>query len=179
MATVTVDYSNVSERLQALLRRLKNPRAWLNVIAEELYRVARGSFEQQQSPEGDPWAPLKEPYATVKQAKYPNRQILQASRRMFRSLRRGVEGNRAFVQTLPLPYAAAHQFGSTHMIPALRAKPGKALRFFTSAGEAVFARGTRAHPVTIPARPFLGFPPDAQERVVAEIEEALAETMNE
>ncbi len=181
MATVTIDFSDVGEKLRALLGRLK-ARPWLAVIAKEMRMVADRSFEKQQSPEGVPWAPLKEPYATWKQAKKPNKGILQFSGRLWNrsagGLRSGVEGNRAFVQTLPLPYASAHQFGSRHMIPALRPKRAKALRFFAADGEAFFARGTRAHPVNIPARPFLGFPESSQEKVVKDIEDELTENFN-
>lgn len=41
--------------------------------------------------------------------------------------------------------------GGTVHIPALRAKPGRALRWFTPGGP-VFARSTRAHSAVIPAR---------------------------
>ena len=183
MATVTIDFSDVTAKLEALLAKLKHPLVYLNVIAEELFLVTKRSILKQESPEGEPWAPLTEPYATWKHTKKPNKGILRFSDRLFGGLgatkiRRGVEGNRAFVQTLPLPYAAAQQWGSRHMIPALRAKKAKALRFFGPGGAAIFARSTRAHMVNIPARPYLGFPEAAQERVVAEIEEAIAGTMN-
>jgi phage gpG-like protein len=182
VAIVTVDFSDVGAKLQALLTKLKNPRAFLQGIAEELQRVAKESFIKQRSPEGEPWAPLKEPYATWKHTKKPNQGILRFSGRLWNRgvmLPHGVQGNKAFVTTLPLPYAAAHQFGSRHMIPALRVKSGKALRWFGPGGAAIFRKSAKAHFVNIPARPFLGFPESSQEKVVAEIEEALAEPMNE
>lgn len=178
MATIKVDISDLTRKLQELARKLQNPAGLLKLIAEELLRVARTSFERQRSPEGVPWRPLSEPYATFKHSQAGARNTLQFSGRLFRSLHSGIEGKRAFIQTLPLAYARAHQFGSTHQIPEIKPRRAKALRFFGPGGAPIFAMRVKAHSVTIPARPFLGFPEDAQKRVVEDIEDALVEDFN-
>lgn len=57
------------------------------------------------------------------------------------------------------PYGKIHEFGGTVQIPEIVPKNKKALRFFVGNNylgtDVIFARKTRAHPVTIPQRSFL------------------------
>jgi phage gpG-like protein len=66
-----------------------------------------------------------------------------------------------------------HQFGGTIHVPALHAQPGRALRW-NGVNGTVFARHTRAHDVTIPARPFLLVQPEDDEKIAALTLEYLA-----
>lgn len=118
------------------------------------------------------------------------RSILYLSGELFRSVDRGmtVDGREVPIGTEPdagrvsvtttLPYAAAHQFGSTHTIPEMRPKKKNGvLRWYGGAGDAIFARRTKAHSVTIPARPFLPTPEFAEREAARVIEEAVQQVI--
>jgi phage gpG-like protein len=54
------------------------------------------------------------------------------------------------------PYAGIHERGGTINHPGSRAKPGGTLAWTPrGGGDTVFARSTKAHTITIPARPFV------------------------
>lgn len=53
-------------------------------------------------------------------------------------------------------YARIHEFGGTIQIPEIRPVNKKALRWIGPSGRVMFARRTRAHPVVMPRRSFIG-----------------------
>lgn len=148
MAGIKVD---ISDALQSVLRTeevLRNPRPFLELISEELRLVSRHAFERESSPDGARWLPLSLRYAKRKlKLGKGNQGILRFRGQLFRSIRSGVEGTTAFISTGNLKHSRIHQLGG-------------------NAG-----RGRKAK---IPARPYMGFPPDSQARVVRDIEEELA-----
>jgi phage virion morphogenesis protein len=161
-------------------RVLSNPRPILQMIAEELYRVARNSFESQSSPDGVAWAPLSRRYLTWKSKRFPGRGLLRLRGQLLRSLKRGVDGNKAFVSEGPLAHAAVHQYGfngtvtvNTHMRQLKARGRGK---------KRIQARATRVHGFTrdmrIPARPSLGFPITSERKVVQDIKAMITGAMN-
>lgn len=145
-----IDTTDAMNRLGRLLAAFKNPRHFMQLIAEELHRIARASFQNESSPEGVKWAPLSIRYALRKAKLGKGSQgILRFRGQLFRSLRRGVDGKVAWATAGPLAHAGIHQHGG---------KTG------------------RKHRVMMPARPYLGFPQDSQERVARDIEQAVEQT---
>jgi len=149
---ITTDLSDVQRKLGILPEHLQA--ALLEGIAEGLFAMTRGSFEQQQSPEGQRWAPVSPRYSIVKARMFPGRNILYARGGLFRSLYREVQGNRAVVGS-NLPYASAHQLGLTGVVRVAahrRRVSGK-------------DRQVRAHSrqANLPARPFLPKPETAEQ----------------
>lgn len=108
---VTVNFEAVKRQLGLLGAVLRDRRGLLETIADWLRFISRQSFQRQGSPEGAPWAPLSLRYAFFKARRFRGQGILRRRGVLLRSLFSGVEGNRAFVSTTPLPYAAIHQFG--------------------------------------------------------------------
>jgi len=53
-------------------------------------------------------------------------------------------------------YARIHEFGATIQIPEIRPVNKKALRWVGPGGRVFFAKRTRAHPVVMPKRSFIG-----------------------
>lgn len=164
-----VDDSQFGRPLRNLARQLDDKKAMLNIIAEQLFRRARKSIKSGISPGGDRFAPLSLGYALRKQLRHGERPILVAGGDLFKSFRRGVQGNIAFV-TSNLPYAARHQFGfrGTESVGAFTRK--------TKKGSALVAAFTRK--ASTPARPFLGFNLEDQRQVVRDMEELLRKSFN-
>ena len=103
-------------------KSLENPRPFQEAIAEILFRRAGQSFEDEESPSGVPWKPLSPAYSFWKKniAKKGQQGILRLSGAMFRSLDRGVRGDRAFV-IARTKYAITHQEG--RVFPPIPARP--------------------------------------------------------
>jgi phage virion morphogenesis protein len=157
---------------------LQNPKPYLVMIANELGRVSRQAFEKESSPEGAKWAPLSPRYSAWKIKKMPGRGILRAKGQLVRTIFTGTTERTAYISTANLPHAAIHQYGfmgsvtvQAHIRPAhMRRKPGGKRKSIS----------VKAHPVSafsrfvrIPARPYVGFPPASEKRIVQDIEQDL------
>jgi len=185
MEQVRVDAFDVLRKLKGSEQLFANPKPLLQMIAEELYRVARVSFETQSAPGGQAWPPLSLRYAKWKSKRFPGRGILRLRGQLIRSLKRGIEKNSAWVSEGPLAHAAVHQYGfnGTVTVPAHTRKivkrstfehtmeSGKRKRILRSQG----VTQVRAHSrhMRIPARPTMGFPLDSQERVAQDIKDLI------
>ena len=110
---ITVDFKG-AEAVSRVLRRLseagQNLEPALADIGETLVNSHQERWRLEQSPDGEPWAPLSEDYAEWKRRKRPNAGIL-----VFDDLLRGqlayvVSGDVLLVGT-NRPYGARHQFG--------------------------------------------------------------------
>lgn len=89
-----------------------------------------------------------------------------------------MEGNKAFISTGNLAHATIHQHGFSGS-ESVGAYTRKVKSRDIRKGRKIIARGigqVKAHSrqMKMPARPYIGFPPDAQARVVQDIEEELA-----
>ena len=155
-------------------KSLENPRPFQEAIAEILFRRAGQSFEDEKSPSGVPWKPLSPAYSFWKKniAKKGAQGILRLNGTLFRSLDRGVRSDRSFV-IARARHAITHQEG--RVFPPMTVKPvnAKALRFFTAGGQVVFSKGHKIGERTVPARPFMGFPPRDQLEAARTIETTL------
>lgn len=179
--TIRVDVRDALEATGRLEQVLEHPKPFLEIIAEELYLIGRQSFEREQSPEGRPWFPLSLRYKQRKARMFPGRGILRFRGQLVRSLRRGIdEGSAtAWATAGPLAHAAVHQHGVYGNV-SVRAHRRRIKSRDIRQGRSKIASGVgfvkqhmrRMH---IPARPYLGFPPEAQERAARDIEETAKE----
>ncbi len=167
-----------TETLRSALNRLEasfeNPRPFKELIAEILFRRSGTSFEQEREPSGLPWKPLSPAYSFWKRhiAKKGQQGLLRLNGTLFRSLDRGVRGDRSFVLARA-PHAITHQEGRVFPPMFVKPKNKKALRFFTAGGAVVFSKGHQIGERRVPARPFMGFPPKDQVEAARTIEGTL------
>jgi phage virion morphogenesis protein len=174
--TVRVDSIDALKAVEGLGDLMANPKPILQLIAEELYRVARNCFEKQSSPEGQAWQALSPRYAKWKSKRFPGRGILRLRGQLIRSLKRGIEGNdTAFVSEGPLSHAAVHQYGfdGTVTVPAHMRKIKSAFGRKLKGGAKSIQVSAHSRHMRIPARPSMGFPPISQERVAQDIRELI------
>jgi phage virion morphogenesis protein len=166
--------------LRGVESALKNPRPYLEMIADELFRVTKNSFQAQTSPEGKPWASLSPKYAAWKSRHGKGAQgILRFRGQLLRQIFSGVTGNTAFISTGNLAHAAIHQFGfngvesvSAHKRASYKRAPigGKRrTRTVREHGVGNFTRHMR-----MPARPYLGFPKASEAAMIEVIEQDIA-----
>lgn len=165
-----IDALRATGRLEKILAR---PKPFLHIIAEELYRVGRQSFESEADPEGKRWHPLSLRYARWKSKRFPGRGILRLRGQLVRSLRRGITDRTAWVTAGPLKHAAVHQYGfdGTVQVPAhvRRLKSTRKRKYKkTTCQVRSFSRRMR-----ILARPYLGFPISSEKQVIADIEQLI------
>lgn len=175
MEQIRVDAFDALRKLKGSEELFANPNPLLQMIAEELYRVARVSFERQGAPDGTPWRPLSARYAKWKSKRFPGRGILRLRGQLIRSLKRGIEGRTAWVSEGPLAHAAVHQYGfdGTVTVPAHTRQIKRAFgRKLKGGPKAIQVRAYSRH-MRIPARPTMGFPLDSQERVAQDIRDLI------
>ncbi|MBN1839761.1 MAG: phage virion morphogenesis protein [Campylobacterales bacterium] len=100
-------------RLQSKLTSLKSP---MGEIGELLTNIAELSFDNEQSPDGTPWHPLKESTKRYK-AKHGGSKILQSKdSNMYESINSGADDHSVLVGVNAFskegyPYPLVHQFG--------------------------------------------------------------------
>ena len=192
MLTVKADFSGPLSAVEALRNSLGGLR---ESVAEWLREVIFQSFGREESPEGVPWKPLSEPYATLKATGQVGggpgprkvgavrlaslKKILELNGELFRDATNSVTiaGNTITAGSI-LPYAAAHQYGASINIPEIGPKNAAALRFYNPELRAIFAKRTRAHTVTIPARPYLPSPEFAEQEGAKVIEQTLQQKID-
>jgi phage gpG-like protein len=194
MVTVRINATGLAEELRSCFAGAVNA-ARLGV-AEWLRSIITKSFEAQASPEGVPWPPLSEPYATLKAtgqvAGGPGprkrgavstvafKRILELNGELFRDATNSVTivGNTVTAESI-LPYAAAHQYGAEIEIPKIVPKSAGVLRWYSPTMAPIFAMHARAHTVTIPARPYLPSPEFAEREGAKVVEGVIQEAINQ
>ena len=87
---------------------LRAPAALLRELGDVLLPIHRRRFRAQQSPEGEPWAPLSPAYQRRK--KRNKNRILVLNNYLAGTLRYQIEGGDLLFGT-NRPYGATHQFG--------------------------------------------------------------------
>ncbi|MFK3859296.1 phage virion morphogenesis protein [Pseudoalteromonas rhizosphaerae] len=142
MAGARIDISTkgataVSDVLTQLVKNLDNLAPALGNVGEHLMLTHRDHFDEQHSPDGDPWQPLSPDYA--KRKKKNKDKILRLNDILRDTFAYNV-GDESLEFGTNMEYGAIHQFGGTSdMIPRLAA---------------------------IPARPFLGLSTDDEKEVI-------------
>lgn len=128
-----------------------------------LVAETRRCFDEARSPDGIPWAPLKNPSARrggTSAKPLRDKGLLSGAATGGANSTTEI-GRVSLTLSVKLAYAAAHQFGHTFSRSARsRNKPWV---FRTGDGRVIFTRRIRAYKFEIPARPFLGFSPRAVE----------------
>ncbi|KZY44234.1 virion morphogenesis protein [Pseudoalteromonas shioyasakiensis] len=127
----------VSDVLTQLVNNLDDLAPALGNVGEHLMLTHRDHFDQQRSPDGDPWQPLSPEYA--KRKKKNKDKILRLNDILRDTFAYNV-GDESLEFGTNMEYAAIHQFGGeSSMVPRLAA---------------------------IPARPFLGLSSDDEQEVI-------------
>jgi phage gpG-like protein len=125
---LTITVEGVDEQIKGLeyvergLVDFRQLGAW-KAVASEFRKIEKEQFDSQGSKGASgKWAPLKTGYAAIKSARYGQQPILQASKKLYRSLTsEGAEGavyeESATELTLgtSIPYAGHHQKGTRKM----------------------------------------------------------------
>ena len=175
---IKVNVAGTIKDLNGVRSVLQNPKPYLIMIANELMRVCRLSFERESSPEGAKWAPLSRRYAAWKAQRMPGRGMLRAKGQLVRTIFTGTTQNSAFISTANLPHAARHQYGFAGS-ETVRAHIRAAHSRRAPGGKRQSVK-VRAHSVSsfirtvrIPARPYVGFPAASEKRIVQDIEQDL------
>lgn len=172
-------------RLAELYARIEDRQGFLQLVGEHLLNSVRDRFATESGPDGVPWARLKP--ATIRERERKRFTPIQILTRHIRSGLRAsvnlvVRQDQVTIGT-PKAYAAIHQFGGTIRKPARegvvyrhvswkpqKLKPGFAGKDKGSRGrpKANLAQkvAIKAHEISMPARPFLGFSSDDQQEVI-------------
>lgn len=113
----------VSDVLTQLVNNLDDLAPALGNVGEHLMLTHRDHFDQQRSPDGDPWQPLSPEYA--KRKKKNKDKILRLNDILRDTFAYNV-GDESLEFGTNMEYAAIHQFGGTSdMIPRLAVIPAR------------------------------------------------------
>ncbi|ARJ70090.1 phage virion morphogenesis protein [Paracoccus contaminans] len=180
----TLDDAAAQTRLAELYERMDNHQGFLQNVGEHLLNAVRDRFAAQAGPDGAEWAKLKP--ATIRERERKRFTPIQILTRHTRSgLRASINlkvGNDQVTIGTPKAYAAIHQFGGTINKPAREGviyrhvswKPQKlSNRFAPLKGRKEQPKANlaekvaiKAHEISMPARPFLGFSAEDQAEVI-------------
>ncbi|PWR17637.1 phage virion morphogenesis protein [Zavarzinia aquatilis] len=188
--SIKIEDGGVRAALERLEGNLDRKAELLDAIGATARQDVWQNFEDQASPAGIPWAPLKP--ATLKR-RGAGAQILRDRGNLYKSMTYRVTGDDTVEVGTNLVYAGVHQFGGSIKREAREqvvhfrfaaegaGKDGKGSRLrFTKAGgrhaEGAYARKVSigGYTINIPARPFLGVGPRLVERLNETLVEALA-----
>jgi len=142
--SIDVDDEEIQSSIDQLIHRLGDLRSVFSSIGEYMVRSTEDRFQTQQTPEGQPWAPLSA--STLAQKK--NSKILTETGRLRGSIVYQVIANKVVVGA-NVKYAQFHQLGTKPYVILPQKK------------KALYWKGAR-HPVRkvnhpgLPPRPFLG-----------------------
>lgn len=137
------------------------------------------NFQGQHAPDGTPWLPLRRPRQGKRHRNSTPLPLLDTGLLRASVTAQGARGHvedvsaAGFVMGSNLEYAAAQQFGATINRPERRRQ--RPWVFTGPDGRTVFTRRIRAHSVTVPARPFVGW----SERMLATCGAIFAEFLEE
>lgn len=169
---VKLQDAEARDRLNGLIARLDQRRAFHAEVGQLLADSTRERFRTQKDPSGTAWAPLKP--ATIKARLRRKRSaisILRETGALAGSIRFEASDDSARVGSVLEKYAAIHQLGGTIDMPARKqelrfrkAKTGGGRRFAKKSAKAIATQTVdrKAYKVTIPARPYLGISAEDQ-----------------
>lgn len=168
--------AEIEAAFNALLERANNLSPVMRQIEGILADATERAFDEESSPNHDPWPDLKESTKKQRQAKrYWPGQILQRSGRLAASIETDSDPHSASIGTNAI-YAAIHQYGADNMsirIPQHNRRIyqafGKPLKF------PVFQTvSAHAAMLNIPERPFLGVGPEDEEDILTVMSDFLS-----
>lgn len=162
---VVLQDSELSAELDALARRAADRRPFYVQIGEYMMNSTADAFENQRSPDGQPWKPLLP--ATIKRREQKRQTpiaILRASGRLAGSINYRASSDDMRIGS-PMPYAGVQNNGGEIKMPERTqtihqhkdAETGKIDQRFRKKSESNFARDVlvKAHSITMPARTYL------------------------
>ena len=115
MLTIDVYHQQFTEAFAALRARAHNIAPALHEIGYTLENVARGRFESQSDPLGNPWAPWK-PSTVQSYPKDGHRRVLERYGDMLGSLNYQADPSNSSVRVgFGVEYATYHEWGTKHM----------------------------------------------------------------
>jgi phage gpG-like protein len=162
--------AQVASALEGIGRRAQDPRVILARFGVQAIRSIQQTFAAGGRPaRWKPWAlstaanEAGRLYTTSgrvtasrgRTARARTGKVLYDTGRLANSVTARTSGPRTLVVGTNVVYARIHHLGGTVQIPAITLPRGRAMRWFRPGGQPVFARGTAAHRVRIPARPWL------------------------
>ncbi|MDI3326771.1 phage virion morphogenesis protein [Pontibacterium granulatum] len=175
---ITVDYDDIQlqDALNRLLQLTRNTKPVMAEIAEYLHGQSREHFDKEQSPNGTPWAPLKDATKARKSDQgVPVDKILHGQTLHLRdTIFPFWSDDEAGVSTGPgtEAYAAAHQFGTEGMkidVPAHQRLIDQA--FGNRLPFPVWVNvGAYSFTGNLPARPYFGLGPEDEREVLGILE---------
>lgn len=130
MAGARIDISTegataVSDVLTQLVKNLDNLSPALGNVGEHLMLTHRDHFDEQRTPDGDPWQPLSPDYA---KRKNKNKDKILRLNDILRDTFAYKVGDESLEFGTNMEYAAIQHFGgSSNMIPRLAAMPARPL----------------------------------------------------
>ena len=148
----SIQWGGLDSAVDNALKKLSDHRELLELCGEVLVSGTLKRFQDEQAPDGTPWAPTRR-----------GGKILTDTAQLQRSIDSAVTNDSVYVGSNK-PYAITHQKGAT-----IKPKKGKYLKFKTPDGG--FASVAQ---VTIPKREFLGVSKEDKEELGETIKEYLA-----
>ncbi len=145
-SAITLDDSEVMGILNAIYEAAGDTRGALKNIGEYEAPATVDRIRQEVSPDGTPFKPLNELYASTKQGRGNGQGILRGKTGDLSTIVYQLASDTELAVGTNVIYGAAHQFGLT--IKPVRADA----LVFSMGGKLIHAKS-----VTIPARPFLGW----------------------
>lgn len=187
MTGISMEFEFDDREAQAMLRgligRMENRRTFFERVGDRLLNSISLNFQNERGPDGAPWTPLRA--ATIRERTRKDQlpiSILRSNTRIGSSLagsiNRQITNDELKIGT-PVPYGAIHQLGGTIDKPARQAKiyrmkdeQGRVGRRFVSNDKANHVTDVTipAHPIRIPARPFLGISAEDQAAIIGDAE---------
>jgi phage virion morphogenesis protein len=159
--TITVDDADLRAAFARLAQLGADMTPIMKKAAGHLADAAEQAFEREASPSGVPWVDLKASTrrARAKRGHWPGKK-LRVTGQLSSSVTPSFGPDFAQIGSNE-PYARIQQVGGTIHRTHIRSRQ--------TIGE---------HDITIPARPFLGLSPEAQEAILADVQAALADAFN-
>lgn len=175
-ATLTFDYQDALNTLLRTQAALADPAPLLADMGEKLLEFHQQRFNEQKSPDGEPWKILSNRYWYWKRRHKSGNvdKVLTLDGHLRNTLRWQINANELLFGTDRI-YGAVHQFGATIEIAARsqqayyrQKKNGEIDNRFVRKSKSNFSQWHTipAHQVTIPARPWLGVSAEQGERLV-------------
>lgn len=156
MIRLIVNLDGLTEALQSLVAAARETTPLMRDLGQVMREATQDAFEEERDPvTGAKWAPLSSARRRQRIEEGHDGKILQLSGELATSIRLQCGNGYARVGT-NRPHAAVHQFGARTRAHVIRARFGRALRFWGRDGKPVLRRVVRHPGSVIPARPFLG-----------------------
>lgn len=186
-ASLIIDDAEINAAIDKVFFAGGNTEPLMQAINGYMLFSVQRRFETERGPDGTPWRKLSPRTANrrIGKRRRGEANILRVKNRLYQSITREVTAQRSVVGT-NLVYAGIHQSGGVINMPARQ----QTLRLRKVKGRTRFARKThkraedrvvqrKAHQITIPARPYLGFSPEDRSEILTIAQEHYQKVIEE